>query len=141
VQVDTATAQEFATSEALDYIETSAKNSTNVENMFKQIAVAIQQRYTSVHPACTLQKEARWLYAATCCPSGIGVCADAYANELRCCLLLMFAAAHRDGLVRAWSLSLRRVEASLSQPGGATGGQPSSSGVQVGSPGDAKGCC
>ena len=39
--------QEFARSEGIEYIETSAKNSTNVENMFRQIAVDIRQRVES----------------------------------------------------------------------------------------------
>ena len=38
------TLQEFARSEGIEYIETSAKNSTNVEAMFRQIAVDIRQR-------------------------------------------------------------------------------------------------
>ena len=39
--------QEFARSEGIEYIETSAKNSTNVETMFRQIAVDIRQRVES----------------------------------------------------------------------------------------------
>ena len=64
-QVDAATAQEFATSEGIDYIETSAKNSTNVEDMFRQIAVEIQQRYAcQARSQATKTPKHRWLPCA-----------------------------------------------------------------------------
>ena len=67
--VDTSTAKEFAESIGIPFLETSAKNSTNVEEAFVRMAAAIKQRIASQAPGQNRQGGVRLPAAGDRVPS------------------------------------------------------------------------